>query len=368
MLEVNIDKRLKGFHLRVAFQVGDEMAAFFGPSGAGKTLTLNCIAGLMRPDQGTIVINGQRVFDTATRLDAPPQRRRVGYVFQNYTLLPHLSVEENIAYGLHRLPSEGRHRQVGEMVRMMGLEGLEKERPAQLSGGQQQRVALARALATEPSLLLLDEPFSALDSGLRRRLQEDLVQLLRPLGITTILVTHNLREAYMLSDKIVVFDAGQVLQMGTSEEVVERPESARVARLIGIDNVFYGTVRCVEEEGLEIQSDGLCFLAPPYPFNLGDGVDFAIRPRDILLHAEAEAEEGSTPGAIRVMGRVVQEIAHLGSYVLLVKVEGWANGRAYDLHLEIPTLRYRAFAPPPDGLWQLRIPRGAIHIMSPEHR
>ena len=192
MLEVQIRKTLKAFSLDVAFSLGDERVAIFGPSGSGKSLTLQCIAGLLKPDAGRIVINGRPVFDSSQGIDLRPQDRRIGYLFQSYALFPHLTVEDNISYGLHRLSKSERAYRAKKMVAAMRLEGLESRRPSEISGGQQQRVALARSLVTEPQLLLLDEPFSALDSPIRSRLHGELLQLLQGLSITTLMVTHNL--------------------------------------------------------------------------------------------------------------------------------------------------------------------------------
>jgi molybdate transport system ATP-binding protein len=179
MLDVAIDKRLGAFHLRPRFAVGRELLVLFGHSGSGKSLTLQAIAGLLRPDAGCIAIDGRPVFDAARGLDEPPQRRGVGLVVQDYALFPHLSVRDNIAFGLDRLRPQERRARVAELVKLLELDGLEDRRPAQISGGQAQRVALARALAPRPRLLLLDEPFSALDSAIRVGLRRELARLKR---------------------------------------------------------------------------------------------------------------------------------------------------------------------------------------------
>ncbi|MBM2826945.1 MAG: molybdenum transporter ATP-binding protein, partial [Dehalococcoidia bacterium] len=316
------------------------MIALFGPSGAGKTLTLNCISGLVKPDSGRIDINGATVFDSAQGVNLPPQRRRVGFVFQNYALLPHLSVGDNVAFGLRGLAREEKRARVSEMLRLAGLVGLEHRRPSELSGGQQQRVAIARALAIEPSILLLDEPFTALDSGLRRRLQEELTQLVSPLKITTILVTHNLREAYILSQNIAIYDGGAILQMGPCSDVVNLPRSARVAELVGMDNVFRGIVADVDSQSLRVTKDGLTFMTPYYPFHPGDEVDFCIPSRDVALVAPvARPQDPLDPNHLR--GRIVQIIPHLGSYVLFFKVDTWDKAAECYLHIEVPSHVYQ---------------------------
>ena len=269
MLDVDIKKQLKGFTLDVAFSIGDELAAIFGPSGSGKSLTLQCIAGLIRPDSGMVSINGRPVFDASRDLHLRPQERRIGYVFQNYALLPHLSVAQNIAFGLHRLPRQERAGRVEKVVAAMRLEGLEYHRPSELSGGQQQRVAVARALVTEPDLLLLDEPFSALDSPIRSRLHGELLRLLQGLSITAVLVTHNLAEAYTLSEKMLVYDAGRVLQVGPRDEVLRRPASRTVARFTGAKNLFQGVVVRSLPDGLEVRAGDALLRVPPGPYPEG---------------------------------------------------------------------------------------------------
>ena len=217
----------------ISFAVADgEVVALLGPSGCGKSTLLRCVAGLITPDQGTIKLDGQ---DLGT---IPARRRAIGMVFQNYALFPHLTVAENIAYGLvsRRLPRIEIKKQVVEMLRLVRLEDYETRLPRELSGGQQQRVAVARALAVKPSALLLDEPFGALDRGLRAELQDEFVRLQRDLGITTIMVTHDQEEAQTVADKLVVMSAGLIEQIGTPEEIYDHPASLFVNGFIGHAN------------------------------------------------------------------------------------------------------------------------------------
>src|SRR5688572_16828102 len=168
MIAIDVSKRFVGFTLDVSWQAHEGVTGLFGPSGAGKTATLDCLAGLTRPDRGRIVVNDRVLFDSAAGIDLPPRQRRLGYVFQGYALFPHLTVADNVAYGLHDLERHARRRRAAEVLERLGLSSLARRRPDELSGGQRQRVALGRALAPEPALLLLDEPFSALDAPLRR--------------------------------------------------------------------------------------------------------------------------------------------------------------------------------------------------------
>ncbi len=366
MLEVGIRKRLGDFTLDVSFTVGDELVAIFGPSGSGKTLTLQCLAGLLRPDAGRIAFNGRVVFDAAHGVDVPPQRRRVGYVFQNYALLPHLTVWDNIAYGLHRLSRAERDERVQKMIAAMRLAGLERRRPAELSGGQQQRVALARALVTEPQLLLLDEPFSALDSAIRSRLHGELLRLLRGLPITTVLVTHNLLEAYALSEKMIVYDAGKVLQIGPREEVLRRPASRAVARFTGAKNLFRGTVLRRSSDRLEVRAGDLVVHTPPAPCQEGDVVDFCIRPEEVML-MRPQREAGAAVEENRFWGQVVGEVARGPIFTLLIKLVGdpLHNGRDYDVHVDLPANVYYRLGAGQQRHWELSLKKEAIHVIGP---
>jgi molybdate transport system ATP-binding protein len=222
-LAVAIELELPGFSLRVGFEVGAGITALFGPSGAGKSMTLRSIAGLVRPRSGRIVVSGRVLLDTAGGIDVPPRERRIGYLFQQYALFPHLSVERNVGYGLHRLTRRERSERVAELLSMVGLDGLAGRRPSELSGGQQQRVALARALAPKPDLLLLDEPFAAVDLRVRRRLRAELRQIHQATGTPMLLVTHELAEVRQLSDSLVVLDGGEVLRAGATARVLADP-------------------------------------------------------------------------------------------------------------------------------------------------
>ena len=218
-----------------------ELLALVGPSGAGKTSLVRVLAGLMRPQQGRVQVGGEVWCDTARCVFLPPQRRHVGLVFQNYALMPHLDAVDNVALSLLHLPSDERRMQARQWLDHVHL-GADQQmrRPAALSGGEQQRVAVARALARAPRLLLLDEPFSAVDQMNRQGLYRLLADLRRELAIPIVLVTHDLNEARMLADRLVVMDAGQVLQQGSPAHIHNAPRNARVADLVGIQNRFQG--------------------------------------------------------------------------------------------------------------------------------
>jgi molybdate transport system ATP-binding protein len=216
-----------------------ELLALVGPSGSGKTSLLRAVAGLLpgKKMRGRISAGEEHWFDSERSIDLPPQQRQVGFVFQHYALFPHLSAFDNVAIAAGASPDEA---VVQSLLERLGLTGLEQRRPAQLSGGQQQRVALARALAREPKVLLLDEPFSAVDAPARQALYRELAALRQSMSTPMILVTHDLGEARRLADRVVIVDAGRTLQSGTPAQIFASPRNARVAELVGIQNHFSG--------------------------------------------------------------------------------------------------------------------------------
>ena len=242
MINIDITHTLGNFRLAPKLQVGPGITVLFGQSGAGKTLTLEAIAGLLTPGTGRIAIHNRPVFDAAAGLNVPPYHRHLGYVVQSYALFPHLTVAQNVAYGVFDLPRTEREHRVDGLLTTLGIRDLADRRPAQISGGQAQRTALARALVRRPQALLLDEPFAALDEGVALTLRRELRRLVRDLDLPVLMVTHDLTEASHIGDRIAVMDAGQVLQVGDRPHVLQRPRSARVARLLGIANVLEGKV------------------------------------------------------------------------------------------------------------------------------
>ena len=239
-LQVDVRKSFgPTFALDVSFEVeaADETLALLGPSGCGKSMTLKCIAGIVTPDEGRIVLNGRVLFDSATGVNLRPQERRVGYLFQNYALFPNMTVEQNIAVGVLGKGKEERARIVARQVAAFRLDGLQKKRPAQLSGGQQQRVALARIMASEPELLLLDEPFSALDGYLRWQLELELTDTLRAFPGGTVYVSHNRDEVYRMCDSVCVISQGRSEQKLSVPELFATPTSLPAALISGCKNV-----------------------------------------------------------------------------------------------------------------------------------
>jgi molybdate transport system ATP-binding protein len=297
-----------------------ELLALVGPSGSGKTTLLRAIAGLMQPQEGRIACGETVWLDVGAGLNRRPQRRRVGMVFQDYALFPHLTARDNVRVALGHLATAQRVEQAERWLARMHLNGLGGRYPSQLSGGQRQRVALARALAREPRALLLDEPFSAVDQVTRRRLQRELARLREQIRIPIVLVTHDLDEAVVLADRLCVLHGGRSLQVGDAETLFRRPASAEVARLLDRHNLFRGQVMERRGErrlqwgplGLEV-TQGLERLAP------GQWVTWYLPDSDIVLHRGDRVSSGM--GENPVTGRVNEMVVMGGTTSLAVSVD-----------------------------------------------
>ena len=371
MIEVALRKTWPGFTLDVAWAAGDEVVTLFGPSGAGKSLTLQCLAGLTRPDAGRVVVNGRVFDDAAAGVHLPPQARHLGYVFQGYALFPHLTVAENVAFGLRSRPGVERRRRTAEVLAQMGLGELAGRYPGELSGGQQQRVALGRAVAPDPAVLLLDEPLSALDAPLRRQLREELRALIVGLRRTVVLVTHDLGEAYQLGDRLVLYETGRVVQAGPKAEVLGRPASETVARLIGLRNVVRGTVVKTAPDRVEIGWRGHTIEAvnsPTVPFQASPGasVAFVVRPEHVRLIRKDRIGPDPAHHMNLLRGTIVESIDHGTSWTLLFRVAapGPPSQGTYDLEIEVPYLVHEILDLGRDREWQVSMHRGALQVLA----
>jgi molybdate transport system ATP-binding protein len=369
-LSVEIRKALPGFSLDVAWSAGDGVAVLFGPSGAGKTLTLQCLAGLLRPDTGRIVADGRVLYDSVAGVDLPPQARRVGYVFQGYALFPHLTVAENVGFGLRDRPRPARAGRVAEVIERLGLGGLEPRYPRELSGGQRQRVALGRALAIDPALLLLDEPLSALDAPLRRALRDELRQILSGWGTAAVLVTHDFTEAYRLADRIVVYENGRVIQAAPRAELLWQPASEAVAHIMGLRNVLHGTVVKATPDRIQlvwrghtleaVNSPTRSYLPPPE-----SPIAFFIRPEYVRLVRKDRAAPDAAHHMNLMRGRVVGEadFGTVWSLRLRLDTPGAPAQGDFDLEVEVPHLVYEILEIERDRHWEFSIHRGSIHVL-----
>jgi len=369
-LDIRVAKHLPGFDLDVEWTAHDEVVALFGPSGAGKSLTLSCLAGLVRPDRGRIVVNGDVFFDSETQVDVLPQRRHLGYVFQGYALFPHLSVEDNIGYGLRQWPRDERRRRAGEVMERLDLSALSRRRPRELSGGQQQRVALGRALAVDPALLLLDEPLSALDAPLRRGLRRELVAIVREWGKATALVTHDLAEAFQLADRVVIYERGRVVHAAPKAELLSAPASERVARLMGVRNILRGTVIKAAPDRIQLHWRGHALEAVnsashAYLPDGGTDLAFFIRPEHVRLVRKDRDAADAAHHMNLMLGRVVREEDWGTTWALYVRLDaaGAPAQGDFDLEIEVPRMVYEILDIARDRHWQLSIHRGSIHVL-----
>lgn len=339
-VEVEIEKEFYGrklrkkkgekpsFSMHCSFDADSEFAVLFGCSGSGKTTVLHCIAGLENPDAGTIRINDTLYFDSKKKINLPPQKRKIGYMFQENALFPHMNVRQNIEFGLKGLSSIEKNDQVNEMLGLVGIEELEFAYPDELSGGQKQKVALARALAPNPEVLLLDEPFSALDTVVRLKLRKELRTIQKKLGVPVIFITHDPVEAFTMADRMAVFDNGRVQQLGSPEEVFYHPKTHYVVELVGFSNLFDDAV--VEGHG---QGDECTFLwslgteitAPYIRRMAGDRVSWGIRPENIEL--VNNGNDGSPPSIRKedsknLLDGVVRNFVNKGtSWIMSLKLK-----------------------------------------------
>jgi len=289
-----------------------ELLALVGPSGSGKSSLLRCIAGLQRPTKGTISCKGARWFDAAGGIHLKPQKRRVGMVFQQYALFPHLTAVENVAIAIPAENDSQRESAALKFLDLVHLTGLEHHRPRELSGGQQQRVALARALAREPAVLLLDEPFSAVDQVTRRKLHQELVRLRKRISLPIVLVTHDLQEARMLADRMCLLHRGSTLQTAAPAEVMSRPVSALAARLVDIANVFTARIQRHDPAGkvtvLDWEGQRVC--APlAEQFAPGQNVSWVIPSQHVLLHRADRPSRGDQENPVPI---TIHECVELG--------------------------------------------------------
>jgi molybdate transport system ATP-binding protein len=369
-LEVEIVTELGGFRLDVAWSASDGIVTLFGPSGAGKTLTLQCLSGLSRPDRGRIVIDGRVFFDTASGVDLPPQARRVGYVFQGGALFPHLTVAENVRFGLRGRPRAERRERTDDVIARLGLRGLEHRYPRELSGGQRQRVALGRALAIDPALLLLDEPLSALDLPVRQALRDELRQTLEAWGTAAVLVTHDFTEAYRLGDHIVVYEGGRVVQSASRSELLWQPASEAVARIIGIRNVLRGTVLKASPDRIQLRWRGQTLEAVNSPTRSylpapDTPIAFFIRPEYVRLIRKDRGPADPQHHMNVMRGVVVDEEDWGTTWTLRIRLdEGGEPAQGdWDLEVEVPRLVHEILELDRDRRWEFSIHRGSIHVL-----
>lgn len=278
------------FVLDVSFEAPPGITILFGPSGAGKSTLLDCVAGLVHPNAGRIAIVESVLFDSAMQIDVPPQKRRIAYVFQSPALFPHLTVEQNVAYGLRDIAEQDRRTRVGEILEVFRIANLRNQKPSQISGGEKQRTALARSLVTKPRLLLLDEPLTGLDAELKAAIVEDLRAWNTAKGIPILYVTHSREEVDALGERVIAIDNGRVVSHGAPMDVLDAPRRKRLAQAAGFENLLSATVLELREPDGVMRvrlGENACEIEVPLAHaSVGDRVQIAIRAGDILLASQ----------------------------------------------------------------------------------
>ncbi|NPV51290.1 MAG: ABC transporter ATP-binding protein [Candidatus Methanofastidiosum sp.] len=285
-----------------------EYFVILGPTGAGKTLLLEIIAGLYFPKEGRVMINGNDVTFTS------PENRGLGFVYQDYALFPHLNVKKNIEYGLklRKVPEEEREKKISELVKMLKINHLLHRNTETLSGGEKQKVALARALAINPKIILMDEPFSALDENTKSRLISDMKELHRSEGITFVHVTHSQEEAILLADRIGIMMKGTIVQVGNPDEIFYKPVTKEIAQFVKIENIWEGKITDKKEEEVVVEVNGNEIVALSDHFKVGQEVRLIIRPEDIILG------KGNTSARNNFKGKVTSVIKHGFYYIIRI--------------------------------------------------
>ena len=360
MLNVAIKKQFAsngraGFALSADFAARQGITVLFGASGSGKTTTLRSIAGMVTPDAGRISLGDAVYFDSAARVDLAMQKRRVGFVFQDYLLFPHLTAAENVAYGAKARHEHARQQQVSELLELVGVDYAAGRRPAELSGGEQQRVALARALASDPAILLLDEPLSAVDVATRSRLLDEIVEVQRKTGIPFLYVTHSPADAVRIGDSLLVMSEGTIVQQGKPLEVFNAPLNVPAARVVGTENILVGRIAGHQpEEGISVVDLGACRIVIPRS-QLADGsrVTLGIRAEDIIV----SRERISRTSARNLLAGTVRHLLRDGESVELVADCG------VDLKVRITPQAERALELAPGVEIYLLIKASSCHIL-----
>ncbi|MBO8169219.1 MAG: ABC transporter ATP-binding protein [Thermoanaerobacteraceae bacterium] len=357
MLKVNVVKKLGDFFLQVDMEIGRGLTVLLGPSGCGKSSLLNLIAGLLHPDSGDITANGQVFFRSRSGRPQvlPIHRRRVGYVFQYPTLFPHLTVKENILYSTRA--KDVPQQELEQLLDILRIKELVDRLPAQISGGQAQRVALARALVSRPQVLLLDEPFSALDNFVRHKLRRDLVKVLKHYNIPAVFVTHDLVEAITLGDKIAVMDEGRILQYDSAHKVFSQPAGRKVARFVGMRNIYTGrVVDVVPRQSVTVKGEKFTVEMDYRPVRIGQRVVFGIRPENVL-YLRPERDQRPKENTLEVT--IVSVFPQGAQYQLLLR----ATADVYDVEMLLPRHVVEKRNLKPGDRCRISLPRESLHLI-----
>jgi molybdate transport system ATP-binding protein len=360
MLSIHLRKQLGNFTLDVALEAPEaKTIVLFGASGAGKSLTLACLAGFSTPDAGHIVVGERVLFDASRGINLPPQARRIGMVRQDLALFPHLRAADNIAYGMQNAPRRERAQRVRELLTLVQLENFGAQKPAELSGGQQQRVALARALAIEPALLLLDEPFSALDLQTRMELRRQVKALQQRLRTSLIFVTHDLGEAALLADEMAVIDHGRILQFASPLDILRAPKTARVAEIVGVKNILPARVvnaQTLRIGEMELQADARAFA--PHT-----DVVLCLRPERVML---VRRDSLNVERVNTLEGDLIHEESDGDTVTLRFRSNGarLQPARDFDLFIDVPVYVYERLNLARERHWRVALKPNAMHVVA----
>jgi molybdate transport system ATP-binding protein len=362
-LEVRIRKRFLNpqgsFILNVHFRALAGFTILFGASGAGKTTLLDCIAGLTDPDEGRISIGGEEIYDSEKKQNVAAWKRRVGYVFQDLALFPHLTVEDNIAYGLHALSPAEKQARTANILRTLRIERKRDRRPLQISGGERQRVALARALVTEPRALLLDEPLAALDRPTKSHIVDDLRRWNQNHRVPILYVTHSSEEVFALGDEVIVLDAGRIVAQGRPHEVMRAPRLETVAQLSGFENIFDTAVAALHEERgtmtCRLGTGALELETPLVRAEVGSRLRVGIRAGDLLLATES-------PRGLSARNVVPGTIRELDQRDVIVSAFVDCSGTEFEVHLTLAA-REALHLGPGKKVWVV-VKTHSCHLMS----
>ncbi len=351
-LEIDVEKSLESFKLAVKFRVGQVAVGLLGASGAGKSMTLRLIAGVAKADIGRIVLNERVLFDSESGVNIPPSHRSIGVVFQDYALFPHMTVAENIAFGLHGLPVAQRAARVTEQLQRMRINDLACRYPKEISGGQRQRVAIARCMAIKPDALLLDEPFAALDPHLRRQMEEQLRETLRSYNGVVVFVTHDMEEAFRFCTELLVLDSGRVIASGAKHKLFEQPRSVTTARLTGCKNIVAAEV---------IRPDLISVEAWRSNLSLADSAEFPVRHIGYRSHHFRFQEKAIGVNTFPCWLVETSEAPHeMTLYLHLHKSP--AAGEAHHLQADISKEEWRALSLEPQP-WKIQIDPARILLL-----
>ncbi len=346
-----------GFVLDVELKAAAGVTVLFGPSGAGKTLTLDAIAGFVRPDEGRILLDDAILFDGATRVHLPPQERQCGYVFQNYALFPHMTLRENLEFAAERRPRLERHRRVNDLIEKFRLADVAGRKPHEVSGGQKQRCSIARALVGAPKVLLLDEPAQGLDAPLKADFYEVLQQVRLEFDTPILLVTHDLEECFALGDQMVILREGSVVQAGTPRQILDKPASIETAKLLGTHNLLQSEIRALDpgRNTSKLRVGEFEINGPYLPGHLiGDRVWLCVRPEDLAVKPR-----NGKPGTNQVPAQL-RSVNERPQFIRMDFDGGEAIG---DLTVELPRREYEALGGSDVREWVVEFPASAMSVL-----